>query len=70
MQSKVEARTDFDQVKNDPIKLLAAIKQHALNYQEHRYVPMILLEAITAVIHCKQRENKALQDYVCQFKTA
>jgi hypothetical protein len=38
MQSKIEARSDFTStVKDDPIELLKAIKQHALNYQEHRY---------------------------------
>ena len=35
MQNKIESRTDYATIKNDPIALLGAIKQHALNYQEN-----------------------------------
>ena len=70
MQSKVESRQDFATIKNDPIQLLSAIKQYTLNYQEHRSVLGILLDAMMAVLTCKQKENESLQDYVKRFKTA
>ena len=70
MQSKIEARTDFAKLKDDPIELLKAIKQHALNYQEHRYEMSIILDALRSVINLKQREGEILHDYTKRFKTA
>jgi hypothetical protein len=35
MKNKLESQVDFNTLKNDRIELLKAIKQHALNYQEH-----------------------------------
>jgi len=38
MQNKLLAQSDYeDEIYNKPIKLLNAIKEHALNYQETRY---------------------------------
>jgi Reverse transcriptase (RNA-dependent DNA polymerase) len=71
MQNKIEARYDYQQtIKGNPIELLKAVKQHALNYQEHRYEMSIILEAIRALITCKQKENENLQDYTKRFKTS
>lgn len=71
MQSKLEACTDFESsIKENPIELLKAIKQHALNYQEHRYEMSIILDAIRSVVNCKQRDNESLHDYTRRFKTA
>ena len=37
MKTNIEARKDFeDGIYNNPVELLKAIKQHALNYQELR----------------------------------
>jgi hypothetical protein len=71
MQQKIEARSDYDStVKGDPIELLKAIKQHALNYQEHRYPISIILDAMKNLITCKQKEGEQLQEYTKRFKTA
>ena len=35
MQNKIESRSDYTQIVNNPVKLLKVIKEHALNYQEH-----------------------------------
>jgi hypothetical protein len=36
MKSKIELRSDFaDKIKDNPIELVKAIKEHALNYQKH-----------------------------------
>ena len=44
MQAKIEARTDYESdVYNDPLKLIQAIKEHALNYEESRYEMAIIL---------------------------
>ena len=43
LQNKIEARADFLlDIKGNPINLLKAIKQHALNYQESRYEMSII----------------------------
>ena len=71
MQNKVEARSDFvSDIKDNPIELLKAIKQHALNYQEHRYEMSIIADAMRTLFSTKQREQESLQDYTKRFKTA
>jgi hypothetical protein len=47
MQNKIEGRSDYkSDVKGNPIELLKAIKQHALNFQESRYEMSIILDAL------------------------
>ena len=46
MKNKIESRTDFATIQDDPILLLKAIKEHALNYQEHRYSMAIIFESM------------------------
>jgi hypothetical protein len=62
MQNRLEQRTDYETtIYNDPIELLKAIKEHALNYQETRY---------SALFSTKQREGENLQEYTKRFKTS
>ena len=37
MKSKLEARKDYETVKDDPVLMLKAIREHALDYQETKY---------------------------------
>jgi hypothetical protein len=47
MQNKIESNSNFEStIKGNPIKLLKMIKQHALNYHEHRYEMAIILESL------------------------
>jgi hypothetical protein len=71
MQNKIESRTDYDtNIKGNPIELLKAIKQHALNYHEHRYEMSIILDAMRSLLLLKQKEGEALPEYTKRFKTA
>jgi hypothetical protein len=71
MQNKVMARANFEtEIYNDPIRLLKAVKEHALNYQETRYEMSIISDAFRAVFNVKQKESESLQDYTRRFKTA
>jgi hypothetical protein len=71
MQNKIQSRSNFDSdIENDPIKLLRAIKEHALNYQENRYEMAIILDAMRAMTEAKQKENESLVDYTKRFKTS
>ena len=54
MQGKIESRKDYDsEIYNKPIKLIEAIKEHALNYEESRYEMSIILDAFKAFINCR-----------------
>jgi hypothetical protein len=71
MQSRLEQRTDYEStIYNDPIELLQAIKEHALNYQETRYKMWIISDAFRALFGTKQREGENLHEYTRRFKTS
>jgi hypothetical protein len=70
MKNKIEARSDFESIKNDPILLLKVIKEHALNYQENRYSMLIVLDALRTLLNTKQKEGESLQDYTKRFRVA
>jgi hypothetical protein len=63
MKNKIESQTDYATIQQDPIELLKAIKEHALNYQEQHYKHMIVLDAMTTLFGTKQQDNESLQDY-------
>ena len=69
MQGKLEARTDCESIiYNDPIELLRAVKEHALNYQESKYEMSIITDAFRAFFNCHQKNNETLQEYTNRFK--
>ena len=69
MKSKIEARTDYESaVYNDPIELLRAIKEHALNYEESRYEMATIFDALKAFVNCCQKDKENIQDYTKRFK--
>ena len=71
MQNKISSRKDFEQeIFNDHIKLLTAIKEHSLNYQEKRYEMAIIADSIRAFINTKQKEHETLGDYTRRYKTS
>jgi hypothetical protein len=71
MQNKIESRQDFDKyIVNNPIKLLEAIKEHALHFQDKKYPMTIIMDAFRAFSNTKQKENESLQDYTKRFKVA
>ena len=63
MQNKIGGRKDFDtNIYNDPIKLLKAIKEQSLNFQESQYEMSIITEAIKNFFNTKQKDNESLQE--------
>jgi hypothetical protein len=70
MKNKIESRADFDKIKNDPINLLKAIKEHSLNNQENPYTMSIILDAIRTLMSTKQKDKESLQDYTKRFREA
>ena len=70
MKAKLEARRDFENViYNNPIELLSAIKQHALNYQESRCEMSVIADGFTTFFGTRQKDGEHLQDYTRRFKT-
>ena len=67
---KIESRSDYDKIKNDPILLLKTTKEHALNYQENRYSMSIILDAIRTLMGTKQKDGESLKDYTKRFWVA
>ena len=71
MKAKIEARNNFeDNIYNDPVGLLKAIKQHALNYQESKYEMSVILDGFTTLFGTRQKDQERLQDYTRIFKTS
>ncbi len=63
MKNKIEARSDYQKIKNDPIELLIAIKEHVLNYQENQYSMSIILDAMWTHLGTKQKDLESLHGY-------
>ena len=71
MQSKIENRSEYEsKIKGNPIKMLKAIKQHALSFQETKWSILTVIDAIKAFINMKQKDGEQLIDYLKRFKTA
>jgi hypothetical protein len=70
LQNKVQSRADFTKIKNNPIELLKAVKEHSLNYQENRYEMSIILDSIKTMIETKQKETESLSDFTRRFKVS
>jgi hypothetical protein len=71
MQQKIESRQDYEKyIVNNPIKLLCAIKEHALNFQDKKYPMVIIMDAFRVFSSTQQKEGEFLQDYTKRFKVA
>ena len=70
IQNKISTREDFENmIYNNPIRLLKAIKEHSLNFQETRYEMSIILDTLRAFLNLKQKKNENLHEYTQRFKT-
>jgi len=71
LKDKIQARSNYEnEIKDNPIELLKAIKQHALNFQEQRYDMAIMYDAFTTLFTTKQKEDESLQEYTKRFRVA
>ena len=70
LKLKLEARKDWDEIKkNNPIKLLNAIKEIAHNYQDNTYPIASIADSIHRLVTLKQGDDR-LVDYISKFKNA
>ena len=71
MKNKISNRKDFrDKIYDDPIELLRAIREHALNYQEYKYSMAIVADAFRNLLQTRQKEHENLQEFAKRFRTA
>jgi hypothetical protein len=63
-QHSIESLQDFDDdIINNPIRLLHAIKEHTLNYQDKKYPMLIIRDAFRAFATTKQKKGESLQNF-------
>jgi hypothetical protein len=71
MQQKIESCEEYERdTVNNPINLLKAIREHALNYQDKKYPMVIMMDAFKVFASTRQRDGEALQDYIKRFKVS
>ena len=71
MQNKIKTRSDFEStISDDPIELLSAIKQHALNFDETQYSMTVISNSVRAFFATVQKENESVSDYTRRFRTS
>ena len=69
MKSKVQSRKDYyTDIKDNPIELLKAIKQHATNYSDIQYDMRTAEDAMTSFLTIRQREDESIIDFLKRFK--
>ena len=70
MKYKLQARVDYEKIEMDPIKLLQAIKEAAMNYEADEYVHKTIQEALKNFVNLRQGKEESLNDYLDRFTTA
>jgi len=70
MKNKIEARTDYDAIVDNPVNLLKAIREHALNYQENKYDMSVVFESFKTLFNTRQGEDESLHSYTKSFCVA
>ena len=70
MQNKIQARADFSNIiENNPIKLLSAIEEHALSYEETKYDMSSISDSLRQLLMIRQKDDEDIITYTERFKT-
>ena len=71
MKAKIQSRKDYDtELKDNPIKLLQAIKQHAMSFESTQYRMKTICDAMKTVLNSRQRDDEHGIDYLKRFKAS
>ena len=68
MQNRIEEHPEFDEIEDDPMKLLEAIKTSMHDPVRAQYPLISMTEALSRFINVRQLENELLTDYLKRFK--
>ena len=65
METKIQSRTDYEaDIKGDPVKLLLAIKQHALSYESTQFCLKTICNSMKSVVNTRQCDDEDSVDYL------
>ena len=71
MKAKIQSRKDYDsEIKDDPIKLLQAIKQHAMSFESTQYRMKTICDSMKTIMNLKQKEDEDGIDYLKRLKAS
>ena len=71
MKAKIQSRKDYDtEIKDDPIKLLQAIKQHAMSFESTQYRMKTICDSMKTIMNLKQKEDEDGIEYLKRFKAS
>jgi hypothetical protein len=70
LKGKLELCKDWDNIKNNVINLLNAIKEITHNYQDSRYQVASIYKAIKTFINIKQDVKESISEFSKRFQTA
>ena len=70
LKTKLQQRSDWDKIEKDPVLLLAAIKEHAMNYEATQYRMKTITDALKNMVNLKQNADESLTDYLKRSKAA
>ena len=70
LQGALEADPEYDNFKHDAIALLAAIKQHALDYQQKKHPLQIVLDSICQSLNLRMKDDETLNAHTKRFVAA
>ena len=70
VKNKLQARKDWDEIENNPFKLLKALREITHNYQDSRYYIGTVATSIRAFFNMRQEKEESLVEYAKRFKNA
>ena len=70
MRTKLKSRSDWEDIERDPVKMLAAIKEHSINYEASEYIHKTVLDALRNFVNLKQAREESIADYSARYKAA
>ena len=69
-KNKLEARSDYNELRDDPFKLLIALKELTHNYEDSKYYIGSVMSSLCTYFNVRQQEGESLVDYSKRFKNA
>ena len=70
MRAKIETRKEYNNLKNNPIELIKAIKECAMAYQDTKYPVATILDSMDAYLNIKQQNEENLIEYLKRYRVA
>ena len=65
MRHKIESKPEFVlKIRNDPVELIKATKEHAMAHQDTKHPELTVLEAMEAFVRIRQKDDESLADHL------